>query len=83
MFCDSAFGAPYVERLRSMGYTNVHEVNFGETESPDPLHVANMRAYMWRQCRDWLLVGAIPKDDERLAMTSARRARIWTGRTGR
>ena len=67
MFCDSAFGSPYVERLRSMGYTNVHEIAFGETESPDPLHAANMRAYMWRQCRDWLLVAGIDDKDEKLA----------------
>lgn len=29
MFFDSAFGAPYVERLRSMGHSNVEEVRFG------------------------------------------------------
>jgi hypothetical protein len=28
------FGAPYVERLRAMGFDNVHEVNFG-APSPD------------------------------------------------
>lgn len=67
MFCDSAFGAPYVERLRSMGYTNVFEVNFGQTENPDEQHCANMRAYMWKQGREWLVVGGIPEDDEKLA----------------
>lgn len=66
MFCDSAYGAPYVERLRQMGYTNVFEVNFGSGASPDESHCANLRAYMWRSCRDWLVYGAIPDDDHRL-----------------
>jgi hypothetical protein len=60
MFVDSAFGAPYVERLRAMGYDNVREVNFG-APSPDR-HQANMRAYMWNRMKDWLLHGAIPAD---------------------
>lgn len=67
MFCDSAFGSPYVERLRAMGFMNVIEVNFGEVHSPDEAHVANMRAYMWKKAKDWLLAGAIPKGDHRLA----------------
>jgi hypothetical protein len=61
MFVDSAYGAPYVERLRAMGFDNVHEVNFGGP-SPDR-HQANMRAYMWNRMRDWLDKGAIPPDD--------------------
>ena len=65
MFCDSAYGAPYVERLRTMGFSNVQEVNFGGP-SPDDRHYGNMRAYMWSKKRDWLLIGAIPKDDKRL-----------------
>jgi hypothetical protein len=60
MFVDSAYGAPYVERLRSMGFTNVQEVNFG-AKSPDR-HQANMRAYMWNRLRDWLEHGAIVTD---------------------
>jgi len=60
MFVDSAFGAPYVERLRAMGYDNVREVSFG-APSPDR-HQANMRAYMWSRMKDWLLTGAIPAD---------------------
>src|SRR5262245_9884803 len=44
LFVDSAYGAPYVERLKTMGFTNVQEVNFG-ANSPDR-HQANMRAYM-------------------------------------
>jgi hypothetical protein len=60
MFVDSAFGAPYVERLRSMGYQNVYEVSFG-SPSPDR-HQANMRAYMWARLKDWLERGAIPED---------------------
>jgi hypothetical protein len=61
MFVDSAFGAPYVERLRQMGYDNVVEVNFG-APSHDR-HQANMRAYMWSRMKEWLLKGAIPADN--------------------
>jgi hypothetical protein len=64
MFVDSAYGAPYVERLRAMGFDNVVEVNFG-APSPDR-HQANMRAYMWNRMKEWLDRGAIPADDTRL-----------------
>jgi len=61
MFIDSAFGAPYVERLKSMGHRNVHEVRFGST-SPDR-HQANLRAYMWGRLKEWLGNALIdPKD---------------------
>ncbi|HEX6038905.1 terminase [Longimicrobium sp.] len=61
MFVDSAFGAPYVERLQAMGFKQVQEVRFG-AESPDH-HQANLRAYMWHSLKEWLLRGAIdPKD---------------------
>lgn len=66
MFVDSAYGAPYVERLHVLGYANVIEVNFG-APSPDR-HQANMRAYMWNRLREWLPHGAIPGDDEKLAI---------------
>lgn len=61
MFVDSAFGAPYVERLRGMGFENVMEVNFG-APSHDR-HQANMRAYMWSRMKEWLLKGSIPADN--------------------
>jgi hypothetical protein len=61
LFVDSAFGAPYVERLKTMGHDNVIEVNFGGP-SPDR-HQANMRAYMWHRLKEWLDRGAIPADD--------------------
>jgi len=64
MFIDSAFGAPIAERLRVLGYKNVHEITFGG-RSPD-IHQANHRAYMWNKTKDWLNKGAIP-DDERFA----------------
>jgi hypothetical protein len=60
MFVDSAFGSPIVERLRSMGFDNVHEVTFGGP-SPD-VHQANWRAYMWFRLKEWLLRGMIPGD---------------------
>lgn len=63
MFIDSAFGSPIVERLRVLGYDQVHEVNFGG-ESPD-VHQANQRAYQWNKMKDWLLRGGIG-DDTRL-----------------
>jgi hypothetical protein len=66
MFFDSAFGAPYVERLKAMGFSRVvHEVRFG-AESLDR-HQLNMRAYMWSQMKEWLSAGAIDSTDERLA----------------
>ena len=64
---DSAFGAPIVERLRTLGFDNVHEVSFGG-RSPD-YHDANWRAYMWRQMKDWLAKGAIP-DEEQLDLSA-------------
>lgn len=63
MFGDQAFGAVILERLRSSGFSNVFEVNFGAT-SPDK-HCLNMRAYMWSQMKEFLVLGAIP-DDEKL-----------------
>jgi len=69
MFVDSAFGAPIVERLHTLGFRNVHEVNFGG-ESPDS-HQANMRAYMWAKCKDWLVHGSLPHDDDNLALQLA------------
>jgi len=60
MFVDSAYGAPYVERLRTR-FDNIQEVNFG-APSPDR-HQANMRAYMWERMKAWLERGAIPVDD--------------------
>jgi hypothetical protein len=61
LFIDSAFGAAIAVRLRSLGFENVYEVNFGGT-SPDP-HQLNMRAYMWAKAKEWLLLGSIPDDD--------------------
>lgn len=69
MFVDSAFGSPIVERLHVLGHKHVHEINFGG-ESPDN-HDANMRAHMWRKGKEWLLRGAVPKDDIRLAQDFA------------
>lgn len=64
MFIDSAFGSPIVERLRVLGYDQVHEINFGG-KSPD-IHFANMRAFMWNSVKEWLSRGALPKDDDKL-----------------
>lgn len=64
MFIDSAFGAPYVERLQVMGFRNVTEVRFG-SESLDP-HQANLRAYMWSRVKDWLLTAVLDPKDTKL-----------------
>ncbi len=61
MFVDTAFGAPIVQSLRSMGFENVYEVAFGG-ESPDP-HCANLRAFMYSKLKDALLQGSIPDDE--------------------
>ena len=61
MFIDAAFGAAIAVRLKQLGFNNVFEVNFGAA-SPDP-HYLNMRAYMWGKCKDWLLLGGLPKDE--------------------
>jgi hypothetical protein len=65
MFCDSAYGAPYVERLKAMGHTHVHEVTFGQPRNPDEKHCLNMRAYMWKTMKDWIHYGAI-EDSQRM-----------------
>ena len=62
MFVDTAFGAPIVQTLRSMGFDNVYEVAFGG-ESTD-IHCANLRAQMYSKLKDTLLLGALPAADE-------------------
>jgi hypothetical protein len=63
MFIDMAFGSPIYERLRALGFRNVHETNFGLTHTPER-RMSNMRAYMWNAMKDWLLHGAIESDDK-------------------
>lgn len=66
LFLDSAGIAGAVgTRLRLLGHQNVIEVNFG-ADSPD-MKRRYMRDHMWAEMKDWLAVGAIPKDDKRLA----------------
>lgn len=62
MFVDAtggSIGGPIADRLRQLGHRHVYDVQFAG-ESPDP-KIANMRAYMWSQMRDWLRHGAIDK----------------------
>jgi len=66
MFIDSAFGAAIAVRLRALGFSQVHEVNFGG-DSPDP-HQKNHRSYMYNRAKEWLLLGALP--DEELLCSS-------------
>lgn len=62
LFIDAAFGAPIAVRLKAMGFDNVFEVNFGGA-SPD-IHCLNMRAYMYMKMKEWMLLGAIAKDEQ-------------------
>ena len=64
LFGDQAFGAVILQRLRDSGFSNVFEVNFGET-SVDK-HCFNMRAQMWSNMKEFLVLGSIP-DEEKLA----------------
>jgi len=65
MFIDAAFGAPIVVRLKQMGFTNVHEVDFGGASAD--ARAKNARAAMWKALKDWLPKGAIDAQDYRLA----------------
>lgn len=61
LFVDATgIGGPIADRLRQLGHRHVLDVQFGG-ESPDP-KCANMRAFIWRQLRDWLAMGCIPLD---------------------
>lgn len=62
LFIDSAFGAAIAVGLKNLGFTNVFEINNG-SQSPDP-HFANMRAFQWAKCKEWLLLGGLRDDDE-------------------
>jgi len=62
MFIDSAFGAAIAVRLRALGFSQVHEVNFGG-DSPDP-HQENHRSYMYAKAKEWLLLGALPDEEQ-------------------
>ena len=58
-------GGPVVDYLRRAHVRGLHEINFASR--PDSLRVdggefANKRAEMWSKMRDWLVVGAIPRD---------------------
>lgn len=62
LFVDAAGAAgPVVARLRTMGFNNVIEVNFG-AEAIDS-HYAYRRDEIWSKLKDWLIGGgAIDKD---------------------
>lgn len=60
LFGDQAFGAVVLERVRNSGYTNVFEVNFGD--SVEDRHYLNRRAQMWGRLKEWLRLGAIPDE---------------------
>lgn len=55
-------GGGVIDRLRSVGY-EVNEVQFG-SRAMDPKKYANRRAEIWGAMKDWLVVGAILKDED-------------------
>lgn len=58
LFLDSAgIAGPIGQRLRSLGFHNIMEVNFGADSPSDKCRF--MRDYMWSQMKDWLLAGSI------------------------
>ena len=65
MFIDAAFGAPIAVRLKQMGFSNVHEVDFGGPSRDG--RAKNARAAMWRSLKEWLPKGAIDQHDHHLA----------------
>lgn len=67
VFVDAGnIGAAVIDRLRQLGVQNVIEVWFGSTKVRDAhwndnrVRVANKRAEMWANMRQWLSTGAIP-----------------------
>ncbi len=54
---DAGYGTGIVSVGRAMGRT-WHLVWFGSTKTPDP-GCLNMRAYIWKQVRDWLKAGGV------------------------
>lgn len=82
LFMDSAgIAGPIAQRLRTMGYRNVQEVNFG-ADSPSE-KCRYFRDYIWAELRDWLLQGAIDKSSDLEVdlsgpgMRPDNRQRIW------
>lgn len=63
LFLDSAgIAGPIAQRLREQGHRNIQEVNFG-ADSPDEKY-RYMRDFMWGNMKQWLLTGAIDKDQQ-------------------
>lgn len=63
LFLDSAgIAGPIASRLRRLGHDNIQEVNFG-ADSPSDKH-RFYRDYMWDRMKQWLLDGAIDKDNQ-------------------
>ncbi|HEV6968099.1 terminase [Roseateles sp.] len=55
-------GGGVIDRLRSLGF-EVNEVQFG-SRALDPRRWANRRAEIWGALRDWLAIGALPRDED-------------------
>jgi hypothetical protein len=58
----SGVGGPIPDRLKQLGWKNVHEVQFGG--KPPDRHYLNMRSFMWDRMKEWLLKGSISDDPQ-------------------
>ena len=64
VFIDAGGGAGVIDTLKSLKYT-VIEVAFGSRKTLNkPTKYFNKRAEMYGDARDWLAVGAIPRDQQ-------------------
>jgi hypothetical protein len=60
-----------VARVRSLGFTNIQEVNFGH-DAIDSIHYAYRRDEMWGKMKDWLRDGGAIDTDPGLAADLAK-----------
>ncbi len=68
---EGGMGGPVVDRLKQLGYDDItFGVQFGG-DADDPSMYKNKRAEMYGRFKEWLVGGALPKDDELLNEVSA------------
>lgn len=64
VFIDEGYGQGVIDRLRQLGYENIHGIQFGG-RATDKAQYANKRSEMWGKMRDFLTAGgALPNDRE-------------------
>lgn len=57
---DAGQGTGIIDRLREMGYKNIHEIWFGS--SSEEAEYANKRTLLYGRCKTWLRGGCIDED---------------------